>query len=132
MKKLSSLQTSILLLLSSCAPLSQMQPGVVTGGRAVAITRHPANNTEFFVASEGGGVFKSTNAGTNWSQVTGSSTFGFNDVKYCIAAPNIIIAAANSDTKILNGGGIWRSTNSGSSWSQIPLTPPVAGCGASL
>lgn len=134
MKKIPALAGCILvLLLPSCTVLvAPMHPNVVTGGRAVAVTRHPANNNEFFVASEGGGIFKSTNAGVNWTQVSGSNTFGFNDVKYCVSNPNIIIAAANTDTKTSNGGGIWRSTNSGSSWTQIPLTPPSPGCATSL
>jgi len=122
----------LLLLLTACGPISPMQPNVPNGGRAVAVARHPANDNEFFVASETGGVFKSSNAGATWSQVTGSNTFGFTDVKYCVADPTIIIATASNDTKTSTGGGIWRSTNSGTSWSQVTLAPPDAGCGSTL
>lgn len=132
MKNAPVLLFAILLFMSACGPLSPMQPNVATGGRAVAVARHPSNNNEFFVASEGGGIFKSTNAGVTWSQVTGSATFGFSDVKYCVTDPSIIIATANNDTKTITGGGIWRSTNSGSTWTQIPLTPPDAGCASTL
>jgi photosystem II stability/assembly factor-like uncharacterized protein len=120
------------LTLYSCGPLSPMQPDVVTGGRAVSVTRHPTNNNEFIVASEGGGIFKSTNAGTNWTQVTGSNTFWFNDVKYCVVDPTIVIAVANNDTKTSNGGGIWRSTNSGNTWTQVALTTPDTTCKSTL
>lgn len=116
----------------SCDPASPMQPNVVTGGRAVAIARHPSNNTELLVASESGGVFKSTDGGVKWKQVTGSKTFWFQDVKYLTSNPTIVIAVAGKDTRVTNGGGIWRSTNSGTDWSQIALTTPNPGCAADL
>jgi hypothetical protein len=126
------LLASVTLALSSCGPLKRMQPNVPNGGRAVSIARHPSNNNNFFVASESGGIFKSTNAGVTWTQVTTNSTFWYNDVKFCTLDPTIIIAAASSDTKVSNGGGIWRSTDSGNSWTHISLTPPVSGCAATL
>lgn len=134
MKKIPAFAGIIFMLqLTSCVVLvAPMHPNVDTGGRAVAVTRHPANNNELFVASEGGGIFKSTNAGVNWTQVSGSITFGFNDIKYCVTNPAILIAAANNDTRTATGGGIWRSTNSGANWTQVPLTAPTPGCASSI
>lgn len=120
------------LLFSACGPLRYFQPNVAPGGRAVSITRHPLNNTQFLVASETGGLFKSTNSGTNWKQVSRDATFGFTDVKYYPANPSILIATALNDTKVTTGGGVYRSTNDGENWSQVTLSPPAAGCGAQL
>jgi photosystem II stability/assembly factor-like uncharacterized protein len=120
------------IVLTGCAPLSPLQPNISQGGRAVSVTHHPSNNNELFVASESGGIFKSTNGGVNWTQVSSSTNFWFTDVKYCVANPSIIIATASNDTKVANGGGIWRSTDGGSHWAQITLSPSVASCGATL
>src|SRR6187399_754444 len=113
---------------TACGVLSPMQPNVVNGGRAVSVTRHPSNNNEFIVASESGGLFKSTNAGVKWTHVSANNTFWFSDVKYCVTDPDIIIATALNDSKVSNGGGIYRSTNGGNSWTQISLTTPVLSC----
>lgn len=117
---------------SACGPISTMSPDIVNGGRAVAVTRHPKNNTELFVASESGGLFRSTDGGVKWMQVSGSITFWFSDIRYCDADPNIIIAAASNDTKVVNGGGVWRSIDGGSHWSQIDLNTPGASCKSTL
>jgi photosystem II stability/assembly factor-like uncharacterized protein len=109
-----------------------MQPAIVNGGRAVSVSRHPFNDNNVIVASESGGLFRSTNGGINWSQVSGSTTFWFNDVKYYTANPNIIIATANPDWKVSNGGGIWRSTDGGASWAHMTLPPAAEGCSGDL
>lgn len=101
--------------------------GSKQGGRAVAADRHPENNEELIVASQSGGLFKSINHGTNWTQVSGSGTFWFTDVKYLPADPAIVIAAANKDTRVISGGGIWRSSNGGDSWTRVNLAAPPVG-----
>lgn len=133
MKKATILPLIAILFFYSCSPkpiqsIRPMQPNIVAGGRAVAVTRHPTNDKEFFVASESGGIFRSLNGGANWLQVSGSSTFWFTDVEYCKENPSIVIATAQYDTKVLNGGGVWRSTNGGANWHQVPLYPPNSEC----
>jgi hypothetical protein len=119
----------LLLLFCSCrSSLKIMQPAISNGGRAVAVCRHPSSNNELIVASETGGIFKTVNGGTDWAQITGSSTFGFSGVLYDPVNPATIIATAYGDTRKITGGGIWRSTNGGSSWTQISLPAPPAGC----
>lgn len=120
-----------ILFITSCGPcrvpLPQiyLQPNISYGGRTVAITRNPANDTDFIVASDAGGLFRTKDAGADWTQVSDSTTFGFNDVKYCYANPSIVVAAAAQDSKTTNGGGVWRSTDSGTTWSQVALSPPA-------
>ncbi|MGB8193944.1 MAG: hypothetical protein WCF67_18570 [Chitinophagaceae bacterium] len=113
-------------------PLRTMQPNVVNGGRAVAVTRHPANNTNLIVASETGGIFRSTNGGVNWAHVSSSTTFNYTNVLYHPLDANIVLATASNDSKTTTGGGIWRSTNGGTSWSQVAITTPVGTCGATV
>lgn len=100
------------------------QPNITAGGRAVAITVNPNDENKIIVASETGGLFRSTNHGLNWTQVSGSSTFWYSDVLYVPSNPDIIVATAYSDTRVVTGGGIWRSINGGGTWSQVALNPP--------
>ena len=68
------------------------------------------NNTLFAATTDG--VYKTTNAGTNWSQLT---TTAFIDMEFKPGDPSIIYASTEdgSTTKI------FRSTNSGSSWTEV-------------
>jgi hypothetical protein len=122
----------ILVIASYGGSFNPMQPNIQNGGRAVSVARHPSNNTSFIVASETGGLFRSTNTGVTWNQVSGSSTFWFNDARYCEANPAIIIAVASCDMKVSNGGGVWRSINGGTSWKHIALSTPDPACATSL
>ncbi|HTR29156.1 MAG TPA: sialidase family protein [Puia sp.] len=116
-----------------CNPaLTIMQPNIANGGRAVAVVRHPTSDAELLVASETGGMFKTTNGGSDWTQISGSSAFTFSDVKYDPSNPSTIIATAYPDSRTVNGGGIWRSTSGGSSWSQVTLPASPAGCSGDL
>src|SRR2546427_6239810 len=63
-----------------CTPVAQMQPNIPNGGRAVAVSVHPTNVSHIIVASETGGLFKSTDGGASWTQVSGTTTFGYSDV----------------------------------------------------
>jgi hypothetical protein len=113
--------------LTCLAQIAPMQPNVPNGGRAVAVTRHPYDNNRLIIASETGGLFRSTNGGVNWTHVSGTGNFWFNDVLY-YRFSNTVLAVASQDTKTTNGGGIWRSIDDGVSWSRVSVTPPVASC----
>jgi hypothetical protein len=111
--------------------LVQMQPEIANGGRAVAISVHPSNAKRVVVASETGGLFRTTNGGSKWRQVSKGATFSFTDVQYAPSSPSIVVAAAVADMRTASGGGIWRSNRGGSNWTQVALTPP-AGCAADM
>lgn len=68
------------------------------------------SGTTLFAGTQGGGVFSTTNNGTNWNAVNTGLTF------------NYITSLAVSGTNIYagtNGGGVFLSTNSGASWTAI-------------
>ena len=110
------------------AQVIPLQPDIPQGGRAVAIARHPANNNQFIVASESGGLFKSTDGGASWAHVSGSTTFWFTHVLYYPPNANIVLATAEKDNKVMSGGGIWRSIDGGNTWAKVALSPTVGGC----
>ena len=122
---------AVLLLIWLCAcagPVQPMQPNVANGGRAVAIAVKPTDSTHIMVASETGGLFRTTNRGVDWQQVSGSTNFGYADVLYVPGQADTIVAAAQQDMHTVSGGGIWRSTDGGTTWNRATITPPTADC----
>lgn len=133
------MKTSLAVLLVSCSTLfygcedlNKSTTSIPFGGRAVAVAVHPTDASVMIVASETGGLFKTTNTGSNWTQVSKNATFGFTDVLFYPLDPNVVIATAGSDYKTITGGGVWRSTDGGSTWTHVTLTPPLSSCAVSL
>ncbi len=96
-----------------------------------SITQNPANKSIMyfgtgernnnFDAVRGGGVWKSTNGGTTWSLLPGTTNF-WNIAKIaCDAAGNLYVGTNG------NGLGVQRSTDGGLTWSNI--TPATTGGG---
>jgi hypothetical protein len=82
-------------------PISATHPGEFSGG---------AISSLLFVGTYGGGVFRSTNNGTSWTEVNTGLT------------NQLINAFAIIDTVLFTGtygGGVFRSSNYGASWSSV-------------
>jgi len=107
--------------------LSEFQPDIANGGRASTISVNPKNNDVILVASESGGLFRSTNRGVTWKHVDGLPEFGTSAVAFVPADTTVVIATVGEDTRVSNGGGIWRSTDAGLTWTQMPGPPAPAG-----
>jgi len=71
----------------------------------------------------GGGIFKTTNGGANWTFLSGTSTEDFYFVNDIVVSPNdhLRVYAATRT-------GVWRSTDGGASWARS-FNPPSAGGG---
>lgn len=112
--------------------LEQMRINIPNGGRAVAIAVHPSDNNKMVVASETGGLFLTTSRGTYWRHVSADTVFDYTDVQYLPTNPDIIVASAKRDFRVVSGGGIWRSPNGGESWTKASVTAPNETCGNNL
>jgi photosystem II stability/assembly factor-like uncharacterized protein len=112
--------------------VDEYQPGVKWGGHAVSIAISVANNRRVIVATESGGLFRSTDGGGTWNHLDGLPPFRMSDVKYAPSNDQIVIATTKRDSRTTNGGGIWRSTDGGDHWQRPPnVDPPtVPGCPA--
>lgn len=106
--------------------ITYFQPNVPQGGRATAIAVNPVDERRVLVASETGGLFRSTDRGRSWGQVRGLPAHLLQDVEYAPGNPDVVIATAGPDFREPNGGGIWRSTDGGLSWNQPIGAAPLA------
>jgi photosystem II stability/assembly factor-like uncharacterized protein len=103
--------------------LEEFQPNVPYGGRADTIAVNPSDNRIMFVASESGGLFKTTDGGTRWSHVDTLGAYYTSAVAFVTS--DILLATATDRFSVGNdGGGIWRSSDGGVTWSHIPSPSP--------
>jgi hypothetical protein len=71
--------------------------GPFRGGRSVAVTGDPRNPRVFYFGAVDGGVWKSTNAGQSWTNLT--------DGKSSIASVGAIAVAPSDPNVVYAGGG---------------------------
>lgn len=102
----------------ACPEVRAHQPNVAEGGRAFAIAVRPDNDKHLIVASETGGLFRSTDGGVKWDHLSFFPSNFVHDVAYASLAPKIVIASTRSRFLTVNDGGIWRSTDGGTTWAQ--------------
>ena len=76
--------------------IREFQPDIANGGRANTIAVNPTNNDIIVVASESGGLFRSTNRGTTWHHVDSLPEFSTMGVTFVPANSNVVIATTGS------------------------------------
>lgn len=114
---------------AASASITEFPPTVDFSGRSVAVDASPTSDAVAIVASESGGLWKTTNSGSTWSHLDGLTPFRMSDVKFAPGNNQIIIATAWADSHLTNSGGIWRSTDGGGTWSKPPTADPTPGTG---
>jgi photosystem II stability/assembly factor-like uncharacterized protein len=100
--------------------------GPVRGGRAVAVAGDPVQRDVFYFGGVDGGVWKTTNGGQSWANISdGTSTIA--SVGAIAIAPSdpavIWVGTGESDWRedLTHGDGVWRSTDGGESWQHLGL-----------
>ena len=68
--------------LSSTSPVTPFQPNIRWSGRTLAVSVSPANANIAIVASDTGGLFRTTNGGTSWTHVDNLARFKVMDVRF--------------------------------------------------
>ena len=100
--------------------------GPFRGGRVVAVAGDPADPATCYFGSTGGGVWKSTDAGTYWANVS-DGAFQRASVGALAVAPsdpavlNAGMGEATIRGNVSHGDGVYRSTDAGRSWSHRGL-----------
>jgi photosystem II stability/assembly factor-like uncharacterized protein len=97
------------------------QIGPFRGGRVTAVTGVPSQPNTFYFGSTGGGVWKTTDAGHSWENVSDAffavGSMGAIDVS--LSDPNTIYAGTGSSkirSNVSIGRGIYKSTDAGKTW----------------
>ncbi|HZT43743.1 MAG TPA: sialidase family protein [Chthonomonadaceae bacterium] len=99
------------------APLNA---GVSWSGRIAGIAADPTNANTLFVATAGGGVWKSTDGGTTYTPLTDNqATLAMGAIAIAPSNHNVIYAGtgeANNSGDSAYGYGVLKSTDGGSTW----------------
>ncbi len=96
------------------------------GGRVTAVAGTAMQPGTFYFGATGGGVWKSTDYGISWSNVSdgffGSPSIG--DINVAANDPNIIYVGTGSDglrSNVIPGDGVYKSIDGGASWKHLGL-----------
>ncbi|MCY3832478.1 MAG: glycosyl hydrolase [Chloroflexi bacterium] len=100
--------------------------GPFRGGRVVAVAGDPRDTNTFYFGGVCGGVWKTTDAGQYWENISDgyftSSSVGALEV--APADPNVIYAGTGETTIRIDvsiGDGIYKSTDAGRSWKHLGM-----------
>ncbi len=99
--------------------------GPFRGGRSCAVTGVPGQANLFYFGSTGGGVWRSTDAGNSWENIS-DGYFGGSIGAIAVAPsdPNVIYVGQGEQTvrgNVSSGFGLWKSVDAGKSWQHIGL-----------
>ena len=99
--------------------------GPFRGGRVLAVAGIPGNDRTFYFGSVGGGVWKTTDAGTMWSPLfDGQPIASIGAIDVAPSSPNVIYVGtgeADMRSDISVGNGVYKSADGGSTWTNVGL-----------
>ncbi len=100
--------------------------GPFRGGRSGAATGSYRNRNTFYFGATGGGVWKTTDAGNNWTNIS-DKYFGGSMGAIAVAPSDETVIYVGEGENTMRGnvseglGGMWRSDDGGRSWKNIGL-----------
>jgi photosystem II stability/assembly factor-like uncharacterized protein len=97
------------------------------GGRVTTVAGIPDQPFTFYMGATGGGVWKTTDAGTSWENISDGyfNTAGIGDIVIAPSDPNVIYVGTGESpvrgVKTSHGDGIYKSTDAGETWEHMGL-----------
>jgi len=99
--------------------------GPFRGGRSAAVTGVPGKPNLFYFGATGGGVWKTTDGGRHWENISdgffGGST---GSIEVAQSDPNVIYVGGGEKTvrgNVSSGYGVWKSEDAGKTWTASGL-----------
>lgn len=94
--------------------------GPFRGGRSAAVTGVPGEPNLFYFGATGGGVWKTTDGGRTWENISDGYFGGsIGAVEVAQSDPNVIYVGGGEKTlrgNVSSGYGIWRTEDAGKTW----------------
>ena len=99
--------------------------GPFRGGRALTAVGVPGQPSVFYFGAVGGGVWKTTNAGSTWTPIFDAEPVAsIGAIAVAPSDPNVIyVGSGEADMRsdISYGNGVYKSTDAGQTWTHIGL-----------
>ncbi len=100
--------------------------GPFRGGRVTTVSGVPQRKLEFYMGATGGGVWKTTDAGQNWNNVSDGffATGSIGAIRVAPSNPDVVWVGTGSDgirSNVIVGRGIYRSDDAGKTWKFLGL-----------
>ncbi|WP_053959414.1 WD40/YVTN/BNR-like repeat-containing protein [Sulfobacillus thermosulfidooxidans] len=95
--------------------------GPFRGGRVVAVTGHPWHSQTFYFGAVAGGVWKTTDAGISWHNISDQRlhAWSIGALDISLTDPNILYAATGEGClrgNVTHGQGVFRTLDGGRHW----------------
>jgi len=100
--------------------------GPPRGGRVISVAGHPTDHMTFYFGAVGGGVWKTTDGGVYWENITDGyfTTAAVGAIAVAQSDPNVIYAGTGEPTirgDVSYGDGVYKSTDGGKTWKNMGL-----------
>lgn len=102
--------------------------GPFRGGRVTTVTGLPDDIFTYYMGATGGGVWKTTDGGNTWNNISDGffNTTGIGAITIAPSDPNVIYVGTGESpvrgVKTSHGDGMYKSVDAGKTWKHIGLT----------